>query len=135
MQATGTQAAAVLGERYEVVLCHAVLPYVDHPEELVGALAPLAAPGGLGVSTRAQTRADVMGRVATAGFDVVEWFGIRVCRTTCSTCLPTTCLPCCRSRPSRRGVTSIVLSVASSTSSQRVGTASGFPRGDFGCRV
>jgi SAM-dependent methyltransferase len=48
VQADGERAeAAVDGERFDAVLCHGVLGYLDQPEPMVGQLCRCAAPGGI----------------------------------------------------------------------------------------
>jgi SAM-dependent methyltransferase len=48
VEATGEDAEAALdGERFDGVLCHGVVMYVDDPAPLVGSLCALAAPGGI----------------------------------------------------------------------------------------
>jgi S-adenosylmethionine-dependent methyltransferase len=48
VQASGEEAPRILpGGAFPVVLCHAVLPYVEDPEPLLGSVAALAAPGGV----------------------------------------------------------------------------------------
>ena len=48
LQADGEQAgAAVNGRRFDAVLCHGVLGYLDTPEPMVDQLCHCAAPGGL----------------------------------------------------------------------------------------
>lgn len=47
IDAKGEQAPGALsGERFDGVLCHGVLMYLDNPEPMVGALAELCGPGG-----------------------------------------------------------------------------------------
>jgi 2-polyprenyl-3-methyl-5-hydroxy-6-metoxy-1,4-benzoquinol methylase len=72
VKATGEEAPRVLeAGTFDVVLCHAVLPYVEHPDPLVRALAALAGPGGT-VSVLAKNadalamRAGLEGRFADA---------------------------------------------------------------------
>ena len=56
MEADGERAPALLGEaRFDGVLCHAVLPYLDDPTPMIAALAALARPGGV-VSVVAKNR-------------------------------------------------------------------------------
>lgn len=110
-----------------------VVTVVDPSSEMLGRAS--AAPGGLlslvfKNADALAMRPALEGRWADAlaAFDAAEdvgGLGVPTrCRTTCSTCPPTTCWrPCCRSRPPRRGVTRIALSVASSTSSPRAGTS------------
>jgi SAM-dependent methyltransferase len=60
VRASGEEAPAVLdGDRFDAVLCHGVLMYVDDPEPLVDALCRLAGPGALMsiVAKNARTRA------------------------------------------------------------------------------
>lgn len=116
VEATATEAPRALkGEVFDAVLCHAVLPYVENPADVVAALGKLSVAsgvlsivfknaealamrpalegrwadaarafdatadiGGLGVTTRAHTCADVDGWCATAGCVPRAWFGIRV---------------------------------------------------------
>ncbi|HEX3899542.1 MAG TPA: methyltransferase [Mycobacteriales bacterium] len=48
LEASGEQAdQAVNGRRFDAVLCHGVLGYLEHPEVLVGELCRCVAPGGL----------------------------------------------------------------------------------------
>lgn len=48
LQATATDAPrAVQGERFDVVVCHAVLPYVDNPAEVIASLSELTVADGL----------------------------------------------------------------------------------------
>ena len=113
--ADAKQASTALRTRFDVVCCHAVLPYVDDGPELVDHVARLAGRGavlslvfknadalamrpalegrwadavaafdrqedvgGLGVPTRAHRLADVETWVRDAGFEVEDWYGIRV---------------------------------------------------------
>jgi SAM-dependent methyltransferase len=71
VEATGESAPEALdGQRFDAVLCHGVVMYVDHPVPLVDALCRLVRPGGL-VSIVAKS-ADVMAvRPALAG----DWAG------------------------------------------------------------
>lgn len=47
VQCRGQDAPAALGETFDGVLCHGVVMYVEDPDTFVGALADLAAPGGI----------------------------------------------------------------------------------------
>ena len=47
VQCSGQEAPAALGETFDGVLCHGVVMYVEDPDPFVGALADLAAPGGI----------------------------------------------------------------------------------------
>lgn len=67
VEAAGEDAPAALGgDRFGAVLCHGVLPYVDDPEPLVGALCALADAGGL-VSIVAKSSETLAVRPALAG--------------------------------------------------------------------
>lgn len=107
--------AALAGERFDVVCCHAVLPYVESPPEVLDPMVALAAPGallsilfknadalpvrpaleqrweealaafdadrdvgGLGVTTRADRLADVVGALEERGATIERWYGIRI---------------------------------------------------------
>jgi hypothetical protein len=48
VQATGLEAPAILGrQRFDAVLCHGVLMYIESPEPFESALVSLLAPGGV----------------------------------------------------------------------------------------
>jgi len=48
VQARGEQASELLGQgRYDAVLCHGVLMYLEDPEPLVSSVCGLARPGGI----------------------------------------------------------------------------------------
>jgi 2-polyprenyl-3-methyl-5-hydroxy-6-metoxy-1,4-benzoquinol methylase len=69
VQARGEAApGALLGERFDAVLCHGVLMYVSDPAPLVAALAELASPGAV-VSIAARNRLAQAARPALRG----EW--------------------------------------------------------------
>ena len=106
---------ALAGERFGAVCCHAVLPYVESPPEVLDPMVALAAPGallsvlfknadalpfraaleqrwedaldafdadrdvgGLGVTTRADRLADVVGALEERGAEIERWYGIRI---------------------------------------------------------
>jgi S-adenosylmethionine-dependent methyltransferase len=62
----GEEAPRVLGETFDGVLCHGVVMYVEDPDPFVGALAELAAPGGI-VSIVAKNAAVLAARPAQEG--------------------------------------------------------------------
>jgi SAM-dependent methyltransferase len=67
VEATGEDAPEALrGRRYDAVLCHGVVMYLDDPAPLLDALAALAVPGGV-VSIVAKNRAVMAARPALAG--------------------------------------------------------------------